>query len=102
MVKNIKIKWSLTAKNELKQIYSYNNQFSNQGATNVKNDILKTVSKLVFFPEKYPIEQNLGSPYRYAVVRNYKIIHTYKKNGIFVLSIFDTRQSIDKMRRNIK
>ena len=93
------IKWDLKAKESLKAIYSYYKKLSVQAAKNIKGDILEETKKLLLFPDKFQTEPMMGEPYRYRVVRHYKIIYRAEENGLRIVEVFDTRQDHEKLKK---
>ena len=91
--------WAREAQNQLKAIYDYYKEESPQGATNIRKAILASVARIPVFPKKYQIDPDLGEPYRRAVVRHYHIVYHIREEGIFIVDIFDARQSPGKKRR---
>lgn len=97
----VKIVFADDAKADLKKIYLliFESTKSVQSAINVRTDILHVI-KSIRFPEQYQVDEFLGIPFRRMVVRNFKIIYKVQSpNEIRILQIFDSRQSIKKMRR---
>ena len=99
-MKRLQIKWDIKAKESLKAIYKYCKNLSLQAANNVKKDILEEARKLGHFPEKYQVEPYLGEPYRYRLVRHYKIIYRIKEDELRIVDIFDTQLSPKKLSLN--
>lgn len=91
--------WAQAAKERLKAIYEYYKAESPQGAANLRRDILASVSRIPVFPKKHQIDPDLGEPYRRAVIRHYHIVYHIREEGVFIVDIFDARQSPDKKGR---
>jgi addiction module RelE/StbE family toxin len=95
----IKILWDNQAKSDLKLIFDFIKLKSLQGARAVIKDII-TQSKSVHFVEQYQADEFLGKPFRRMIVRDYKIIYKVQsKTEIRILQIFDTRQSLTKLKK---
>lgn len=94
--KEIKILWSNRAVKSLETIYDFYFELSEQGAENIRKDILKTVSNLLYV-EQYQIDE-INIEYRRMVVRHYKIIYKVTEKSILILNIFDTRQDPSKSK----
>lgn len=89
--------WSDEAKVDLRKIYEYIKGKSEQGAMNVVLDII-AATKTVQFPYQYSKEEYFPKCRR-IVVRDYKILYTVneKEHIIYIVTIFDTRQTPDKL-----
>lgn len=87
--------WTLKAKQNLRDIYEYYKLRSEQGAKNVRRDILNKV-KSIRYPYQYQVDE-FDSNYRRIVVRHYKILYTSKGSTIYIHRIFDTRQDPNKL-----
>jgi len=85
--------WAREAKDQLKAIYNYYKEESPQGATNVRKDILALVAHIPVFPKKHQVAPDFGEPNRRAVVRHYHIVYYIREEGVFIVDIFDARQS---------
>ncbi len=77
------IKWSLIAQKQLAEVYAYILNDSYQNAEKVKNDILRSTSKLSLHPESYSLDKykinNDGSFRAYELHRlriSYRITET--------------------------
>ena len=92
-----KVIWTNTAKNQLKEIYQYYKKITPQGATNVKNDILKASRELVFIKQYQ--QDEIEPEFRRIIVRHYKLIYTIENQTIYILRIFDTRQNPAKQKK---
>ena len=92
-----KIKWSAEAKADVKKIYDFIKNKSVQGAKNVVTDI-RTAPNKIIFSKQYSID-DYAIACRKIVVRNYKILYTIDIENQFIniISVFDTRQSPDKL-----
>lgn len=80
MVKKItNITWDDEAKKSLRSVYDYlKNKESVRVARRVRTEILKQVSDLKIFPEKFehePYLKNQKGNYRFKVIWSYKIIY---------------------------
>src|SRR5690554_6471241 len=92
-----KIKWSAVAKSDVKKIYDFIKKKSVLGAKNVVTDIRNAPSKIIF-PKQYSIDDYVIDC-RKIVVRDSKILYTIdtENQSINIISVFDTRQSPDKL-----
>ncbi len=91
---NFKIIWTNIAKEQLKTIFYYYSEKSTQGATNIKNKILK-ITKEIYFAEQYQ-KDNIEPEFRKIIVQHYKILYKEYQGIIFIARIFDTRQDPNK------
>lgn len=92
-----KIRWSAEAKADVKKIYDFTKNKSVQGAKNVVTDI-QNAPKTIVFDKQYSVDE-YACECRKIVVRNYKILYNIDIENQFinVISVFDTRQSPDKL-----
>lgn len=106
MVKPInQIKWTRNARKRLKEIKLY---FEENVNDNVADKIILQITSAVFRLYDNP---NLGMReltlcnssivYRYLVEGNYKIIYKQRGAVIYILTVFDCRQSPDKLFEDI-
>ena len=91
----LKIIWTKTAKAQLKTIFDYYNEKSAQGATNVKDEILKVTRELRYI-EQYQ-QDEIEPEYRRIIVRDYKLLYKEEEKGVvFIARIFCTKQNPNK------
>lgn len=106
MVKPVnQIKWTRNARKRLKEIKLY---FEENVNDNVADKIVLQITSAVFRLYDNP---NLGMReltlcnssivYRYLVEGNYKIIYKQRGAVIYILTVFDCRQSPDKLFEDI-
>jgi toxin ParE1/3/4 len=88
--------WAPVARDRLKAIYQYYKSVSHQGAEAVRKDVLNAAAKIPAFPEKHQTDPDLGPPYRRVVTRHYHIVYLVKAEGVFIVDVFDARQSPGK------
>ena len=83
MVKRkLKVRWMKSALSAVKDIYDFYKDKSEQGAKNVKNDIMNS-PKSVIYPEQYQVD-DFNPEFRRIIVRDYKVL--YKEvEGIIVI-----------------
>lgn len=98
MKRKLPVVWDTLAKQSLKDIYNYYKPLSAKAAKNIVKDLLKHTRTLNIFPKKHQFDPLLLAPYRYAVVRHYKIIYTITSTQIRIIDIYDTRQDPGKMQ----
>ncbi len=96
----LKVIWSNKAKTQLKVIHDYikYKKKSPQGATNVKNDILKA-SREIVYQTQYQKDE-IQPEYRRIIVRHYKLLYKEKGDMILILRLFDTYQSIERQAKD--
>lgn len=99
----IKIFWTLSAKNDLKKIFDFYNQyFSNKIAINTIKNILNKVKTLTFgleLGQKEESLKHLKEGHRYLISKHNKIIYKIENNTAYITHVFDTRQSPDKLQK---
>ena len=98
MKKKLPVIWDTFAKQSLKDIFDYYQPLSAKAAKKIVKEILKHTRTLNIFPKKHQFDPLLLAPYRYAVVRHYKIIYTITSTEIRIIDIYDTRQDPTKMQ----
>ena len=94
--------WSKRAHDELDAIYNYilKKQKSPQNAVLVFNSIFDLANSLPEFPYKYPVESFLKNPnVRFAVIWSFKIVYAIHENSIVILRVFNTNQSLAKLKK---
>ena len=94
---NLKIIWTNTAKEQLKTIFYFYSEKSNQAGTNIKNEILKT-TKEIHFPDQYQKDE-IEPEFRRIIVRHYKVLYKEYQGIIFIARVFDTRQEPNKQTK---
>jgi plasmid stabilization system protein ParE len=103
--KKLPIRWDKLAKESLDDIYEYIRKESPQNARKVKKALVKLVSTLNHFPEKYSREEFLeDEPENYRSVSkwSYKIIYEVTEDAIIIADIFHVKQHPIKIIRRIK
>lgn len=96
MVGSYTIHLTEKAKENLRQIYNYYKEQSEQGAKNVIKDIIKKIRTL-HYPEQYQRDE-IAPDFRRMIVRHYKILYTYENKTINIHRIFDVRQDPSKQK----
>ncbi len=95
--KLFKVNWSPSAYADLQNIYYYIKKFFKEPeiANNLSKKILKSISDLSYFPEKYPKIKYKSKNIRKMLVNNYVIIYEINNNTniVSVLHIFNNRQN---------
>jgi len=74
---------------------------SNEKLIVIRNQILDKADTLLLQPnqgQKEPYLEHLGIDHRRIIVSHYKIIYRIVEEFIYIIDIFDSRQSPDKMR----
>ncbi len=107
MEKNITdIVWTSPAKDDLREIFNFLAEFSEDGAFRVINKILDKAEILrggsPGIGQKEPLLSNKPGEYRYLVEGNYKIIYRVKGNKIVINTVFDARQNPKKMKVKVE
>lgn len=97
----LKIIWTQTANNNLKEIFNY---YRLNVTTSIALSIIRNLKSNVNSLSKFPYEGlNLKTPkplqnvYHFIIVRNYKIIYEIINTNIYIITIFDTRQNPEKL-----
>ena len=90
-MENLKIIWAKQARNEANNIYNYYKKKSEQGAKNVRSDLLKS-PKTIRFSKQYQIDE-INPNYRRIIVRDFKVLYKEVNGIIRIMDIVSTRQS---------
>jgi len=98
----ITITWSELSEQQVKQIFDYySSEAGSKIAERLINKIIKRVEILYknpFSGTKEELLSDYTEEYRYLVVMNYKIIYCVENLTITIMSVFDCRQSPDKIK----
>ncbi len=100
-MKQYTVVWSQAATDALHDIHDFIKHDSPQGAKKVTQELVKLGQSLEIFPMRYPLEPILAEEsvqYRFTVKWNYKLIYTVEETQVFIVQIFDTRQSPEKLK----
>ncbi|OFY94301.1 MAG: hypothetical protein A3K10_05165 [Bacteroidetes bacterium RIFCSPLOWO2_12_FULL_31_6] len=97
--------WTESAKLALKEIYNYyKRKASVKVAQKIRLNIFSSTKHLDKQPKMGHVEELLEDKefeYRYLVEGNYKIIYFIKNKSVFIATVFDTRQSPEKLKKKI-
>ncbi|MCP5106473.1 MAG: type II toxin-antitoxin system RelE/ParE family toxin [bacterium] len=95
------IVWTEPAKEDLRDIYDYLAQFSEEAAFRVITRILDKAAVLkdgfTEICQRELLLTHKADVYRYLVEGNYKIIYRVKGNRVIIDTVFDARQNPDKL-----
>lgn len=89
--------WTTEALDDLLDIEAFISDATT--AENIVDRILAKSRQLENFPEsgrKQPTQTK--QEYRYLLEGNYKIIYSYRKNTVYIHTVFDTRQDPGKLK----
>jgi toxin ParE1/3/4 len=98
--KNLPVRWSENAENDLNQIFEYIKQDSIKQALKVVKDIKKITNGLNSMPEKFPqdpIFRFSGRNIRFCPIYSYKIVYEVKSESVMIICIFHTAQNPSKL-----
>jgi plasmid stabilization system protein ParE len=97
------IVWDIKALNAVESIYKYILQKSLQGAETVKKEIFAAIDSLQTYPERFPVDRDIKSPYRRCLVRNYKIIFRIynERKQILIIHIWNSKRSTESLLKEI-
>ena len=102
----MKLIWTAFAAEQLERIYVFIKDKSETAAVGIYNDILDEVDSLLHFPYMASLEALLSEfaeSYRSLVVRNiYKVVYYINNDTIYIVAVFDCRQSPKKLTRILK
>ena len=103
----MKVLWTVFAESQLDGIYDYVQTQNTWAAVEIYNDIIDESAMLAHFPLMGAIEPLLSEfpeEYRSLIVRrNYKVVYYIDgKTTIYVVAVFDCRQSPEKLKTIIK
>jgi len=95
----MKILWHSKAEQDFNDNISYIAKESPQNALMVLDELLKFADSLALFPFKYPKEPAYNHEnIRFAVKWSFKIIYRVDANILYIMRIFNTRQSPHKIK----
>lgn len=102
----MKLKWNPEVKQQLEDIFRYNQTlFGTKKSKAIIQSIKTHILLLKQFPQLGPVEQNTLSrtaPYRYIVEKHCKIYYTIEPEYVYIAIIWDTRQDPEKLRKFLK
>ena len=102
----MKVLWTIFAENQLDRIYDYIQIQNAYAAVEIYNDIVDESAMLAHFPLMGVIEPLLSEfseEYRSLIVRrNYKIVYYIDSEVIYVVAVFDCRQSPGKLKEIVR
>lgn len=90
------IKWNKRALSQLIKAIEYISDDSPQNAEKVKEDILKSISKLGLHPEFFPPDKyklNNDGSYRSFEIHHYRVTYRHKKNEIRIVRLKHTKRN---------
>ncbi|MCP4150853.1 MAG: type II toxin-antitoxin system RelE/ParE family toxin [bacterium] len=98
------IVWTYPAKKELRDIYDYLSEFSEEAAFRIVNKIMDRTDVLkngyTEIGLKELLLENKADDYRYLLEGNYKIIYRIKSDKIIIDTVFDARQNPQKLDKH--
>ena len=97
MVRSPDVIWSFDAEKDLKKIHLFCSKQDVHYASRVISEIIGSSKKLIY-SNQYQEDEYLGFPYRRYFVKHWRIIYKVENNLIFIMRIFDIRQSPDQIR----
>jgi len=94
------VKWSLTAKNDLKQIYTYIFQDSSFYAKQVMEEIIRKSETLNLYPNMGKITPELNdSAIRELIIYSYRMIYEVSNNEVQILTLVHSRKNFNPKTR---
>lgn len=98
-----KIIWSDFALHQLKKIHHY---YKIEASKTLARKLTKSIVEITIQLGSNPLIgtkefllENAKYEYRYLVLKNYKIIYRIDKQYVRVISVFDTRQNPEKIKK---
>ena len=97
-----KVIWSLRAQNDKKEILDYWRQRNKSNTYSKKlNELFKESIKIILdFPQIGKVTDDTKA--RIKIVRDYLIIYEETETQIFILTIWDSRQDPDKLKKILR
>jgi plasmid stabilization system protein ParE len=94
-----RILWDTQALIAVEKIYKQILEKSFQGAENVKNEIFERAESLSAFPERFPVDRDLKSPYRRCLVRNFRIIYRIyeERKDILIIYVWNSKRDVSTL-----
>ncbi len=99
------VKWTIPAKEDLKQIHDYIARDSKFYAKKVSAEIVERSKELKEFPEMGRIVPEIGTPdIRELFVYSYRLVYELIPNGVQILAVIHGKQNFlhgnsDKLRK---
>lgn len=93
---NLRIVWTIQAKESLKAIFDFYKLKSPQGAERLKHHILMS-PKAILFSKQFQVD-DINPKYRRIVVRDFKVLYKEDQNQIVVIDVISTKKSPDALR----
>ena len=98
--------WLPLAEKALEAIFSFYEEKSIQVAQKIMNDILQATDQLSKHPEMAAIESMLQERqeiFRSLIVRQtYKVVYYIDETAIYIVDVWDCRQSSKKLKKGIR
>ena len=90
------VKWSIPAKNDLKQIHDYIAKDSKYYAQNVVREIVTKTETLIDFPEIGRVVPEISDQnIRELIVYSYRLIYEISESGIEIIAIIHGRRDFN-------
>jgi plasmid stabilization system protein ParE len=97
VVKPTQIIWSYRAEKDLKSVYDFYAQHSEELADKIIAQIVSSPNGIIY-EKQYQEDEFLGSPYRRYFVNHWRVVYKSNNDTVTILRVFDTRQSPDKLK----
>jgi len=102
MEESVVVFWTEKAKFDLKEIFDFFlTEVSEKVANSIINSILTKTKQIEINPLSGSIEPyltNLKKQYRRIIEGNYKIVYRIDGSRVYIIRVFDARQSPNKMK----
>lgn len=101
MQKKYEVVWAETAENDLLKIIEYIAEDSPSTALKILNKIIKQVTGLTTYTERYRVVPELHDHginiYREMVIDPWRILYRISDSKMFVLTVIDSRRNIEDL-----
>lgn len=97
MEKVIRVNWTEIAQKHLIDVYEFHKEYSEAKAFELVTNIVKKADKIVF-PKQYQVDE-YNPKYRRMIFGDYKILFREKKNIVYIMGVFPTKNDPSKLEK---
>ena len=99
----LKVFVSSSSLSQLEEILEYiNSVWGNKSAANFANEFINCINKIEQAPQAFPVIIKNKNVHRCVITRHNSMFYRIKENEIEVVFLFDNRQSLSKLKTQLK